>query len=86
MDVGEYRHNYEGFCENFTCQTSIHMGTRTKSKSVRTNFLKNSLLSTLSLFLKSTKEEIQPFGHCVDKLEARHVKSFKNSFNKPYHH
>ena len=40
----------------------------------------NCLLSSLSLSMKSIKEEIQSFDDCVDTQEVGHLNNFENSF------
>ena len=52
MDVGGYRHNYEGFYEKTSYQMSINRGRTTTTCG-------NSPLSSLSLLVKSFEEEIQ---------------------------
>ena len=66
MNVGRYRHNYEGFYKKSTYQMSINRGKTTTTQDVHAKSYENSLISYLSLSVKSFEEEIQPFGDRVD--------------------
>ena len=63
MDISGYKHDYEGFCENFTYPISINKGKTTKTEGIHRNFVGNSLFS---LLVKSFEAEIQLFDDCVD--------------------
>ena len=60
MDVGRYRHNYECFNEKNSYQMSINRGRTITTEGARCKACGNSLLSSLSLLVKSFEEEIQP--------------------------
>ena len=62
MDVGEYRHNYEGFYEKETYQMSINRERITTTQGAHTSLVR---ILSLSLLLKSFEEEIQLFGDRV---------------------
>ena len=66
MDIGGYRHNYEGFYEKTSYQMSINKGRTTTTKGVHAKPCGNSLHSSLSLLVKSFEEEIQPSRDRVD--------------------
>ena len=66
MDVGEYRHNYEGFYEKTSYQMSINRGENDHNWRCPCKPCENSLLSSLYLLVKRFEEEIQPSGDCVD--------------------
>ena len=65
MKFGGYRHNYESFCEMFTCPMSINKGRTTTTQGLFKAY-GNYLLYFLSLLLKIINEEIQPFEDRVD--------------------
>ena len=65
MDVGGYRHNYEGFYEKTSFQMSINRGRTTTTKGAHASLV-GILSSSLSLLVKSFEEEIQPTGDRVD--------------------
>ena len=81
MDVGRYRHNYEGFYEKTSYEISIN-----RERTISTQGAHASLVRILTMqaLVKSVEEEIQPSGDRVDTLEARHLNSFKNSFKETY--
>ena len=66
MDVGGYRHNYEGFNEKHSYQMSINRGRMTTTKGANASLVGILSFSSLSLLVKSFAEEIQPSGDCVD--------------------
>ena len=66
MDVGGYRNNYENFYEKSTYQMSINREINDRNSSCPCKPYKNSLISSLSLLVKSIEEEIQPFKDRVD--------------------
>ena len=66
MDVGGYRHNYEGFYEKTSYQMSINNERTSTTKGAPWKPCGNSLHSSLSLLVKSFEEEIQLFGDRVD--------------------
>ena len=66
MDVSGYRHNYEGFYEKTSFQMSINKGRTTTSEGAHASLVGISLLSSLSLLVKSFEEEIQRSGDRVD--------------------
>ena len=77
MDVGRYRHNYEGFYEKSTYQMSIN-----RVRTTTTQGSHESLVRIL-LFLSWQKDLKRRFNHreiVWILLEARHLNSFKNSF------
>ena len=79
MDVGGYRHNNKGFCENFTFPKSINWGRMTIIE-VPCKPSVTSPLSSLPLMVMSVLEEIRPFGDCVDTARGRTLERLKNSF------
>ena len=58
MDVGGYRHNYEGFYEKTSYQMSINRGRTTTTKGAHASLV-GIHLSSLCLLVKSFEEEIQ---------------------------
>ena len=66
MDVGRYRHNYEGFYKKTSFQMSINRGRTTTNKASHASLVGISLHSSLSLLVKSFEEEIQLAGDRVD--------------------
>ena len=80
MNIGKYRHSFEGSCEKFIIFIR---------KSVHINFVRNSLIYSLSPSMKKVKVKIQ----LKDKihlaivwilLEGQQLKGFKNFFNELY--
>ena len=67
MDVGEYRHNYEGFYEKNLIPNVYKLGENDHNWRYPCKSCKNSLISSLSLLVKSFEEEIQPSEHRVDR-------------------
>ena len=65
MDVGGYRHNYEGFYKKSTYQISINRE-RTTTTQCPCKPCGNFLMSFLFLLVKSFEGEIQPFRDRVD--------------------
>ena len=65
MDVGEYRHKYEGFYEKTSFQMSISRERTTTTEGAQCKPCRNSLLSSFSLLVKRFEEEVQPSGDCV---------------------
>ena len=65
MDVGGYRHNYEGIYEKTSYQMSINRGRTTTTEGAHAS-RGNSLLYSLSLLVKSFEDEIRPSGDRVD--------------------
>ena len=70
MDVGGYKHNYEGFYEKTSYQISINREKTTTTKKCPCKPCGNSLLFYLSLLVKSFEEEIQPSGDRVDTAKG----------------
>ena len=66
MDVGGYRHNYEGFYEKTSYQMFINKGENEHNSRCPCKPCENSILSSLSLLVKSFEEEIQPSKDYVD--------------------
>ena len=66
MDVGGYRHNYEGFYEKISFQMSINRGRTTTTEGAHASLVRILFFSSLSLLVKSFEEEIQPSGDRVD--------------------
>ena len=77
--VYECRHDFEGFCEKFTYPISINKRKMTTPKGFIENFVRNSLLSCLSLLAKSVEEEIVWIS-----LEIERLNISKNSINDSY--
>ena len=76
MDVGEYRHNYEGFYEKTSYQMSVNMGRTTTAKGAHTSLV--GILSIL-LFLSRYRALNMRSNHPKTvwiPLEARHLNSF----------
>ena len=69
MDVGGYRHNYEGLYEKSTYQMSINRGEQSEIK-VPMQACGNSLLPSLSLLVKSFDKDIQPSRDNVDTVRG----------------
>ena len=65
MDVGGYRHNYEGFYEKTSFQMSINRGRTTTTEGAHASLV-GILSFLLFLLVKSFEEEIQPSGDRVD--------------------
>ena len=55
IDIGKYRHNYEGFCENFTYLMSINKKIMTTTQGALISIIK-TLTSSPSLLVKRIKE------------------------------
>ena len=58
MDIGGYRHNFEGFWEKFTYLMSINKEKMNTIEGAHTKFMKSSLLSFFALLVKIIEEEI----------------------------
>ena len=65
MDVGGYKHNYEGFYEKTSFQMSINMGRTTTTPGTHASLV-GILSFLLFLLVKKFEDEIQIFGDCVD--------------------
>ena len=59
MDIGRYRHNYEGFNKKLTYQIFINKGRMTITQDAHASFVLLSFFFFL-LLVKSFEEEIQP--------------------------
>ena len=82
MDVGGYRHNYEGFYEKTSFQMSITRGRTTTTQGAHASLV--GILSFL-LFLSWWRALKRRSNHPETvwiPLEARHLNSFKNSFKE----
>ena len=79
MDIGEHKHNYEGFCKMFAYSISINEGRPTNLR-CPCKPSENSLLFSLSLLVKSMEEKIQLFGLVWILIKVKHLNSFENSF------
>ena len=82
MDVGGYRHNYEGFYEKTSFQMSINKGRTTTTEGAHATLV--GILSFL-LFLSWWRALKRRSNHPETvwiPLEARHLNSFKNSFKE----
>ena len=66
MDVGGYRHNYEGFYEKTFIPNVYKYGENDHNSRCSCKPCGNYLLSSLFVLVKSFEEEIQPFGDYVD--------------------
>ena len=67
MDIDQYRHSYEGFCENFICPMFINRGRMMTTRGAHASIARILFSSSyLSLLMKNIKEEIQSFGDHVD--------------------
>ena len=83
MDVGGYRHNYEGLYEKTSYQMFINRGRTTTTEGAPASLV--GILSIL-LFLSWCKALKRKTNHPETvwiPLEARHLNSFKNSFKEP---
>ena len=65
MDVGGYRHNYEGFYKKTSYQMSINKERTTTTVGAHASLVE-ILSIILSLLVKSFEEEIQPSRDRVD--------------------
>ena len=82
MDVGGYRHNYEGFYEKTSYQMSINRGRTTTTQCDHASLV--GILSFL-LFLswwRALKRRSNNLETAWISLEARHLNSFNNSFKE----
>ena len=79
MDVGGYRYNNKGFCENFIFLKFINRG-RTTIIEVPCKPCETSPPSSLPLVVTSFQEEIRSSGDCVDTARGRTLERLKNSF------
>ena len=82
MDVGGYRHDYEGFYEKTLFQMSINRGRTTTNQGAHANLV--GILSFL-LFLSWWRALRRRSNHLETMwipLEARHLNSFKNSIKE----
>ena len=66
MDIDRYRHNYEGFYEQKLIPNVYKEGENDHNSRFSYEHCDNSLLSSLSLLVKSFEEEIQPSKDLVD--------------------
>ena len=76
MDIGGYRHNFEGFNEKFTSIMSISNERTITLNSAHVNLVVDSPFSYLCLLLKISN--LLVYRSC-----GYHLNSFKNSFNEP---
>ena len=82
MDVGGYRHNYDGFYGKTSYQMSINRGRMTTTKGAHASLVE--ILSIL-LFLfrgRALKRRSNHLETVWIPLEAKHLNSFKNSFKE----
>ena len=70
MDIGRFRHNFEGFCRNFTYPVSLNEERMTPSKRAHVNLVESSPLSSLYLSMQSIEEEIQSYSNYVDTCRS----------------
>ena len=70
MDVGGYRHNYEGFYEKTLYQMSINRGRTTTTKGAHASLVRILSILLFSLLVKSFEEEIQPSRDRVDNVRG----------------
>ena len=68
IDIGRYRHNYEGFCEKFIYPKFISKEKMTTTQGAHASLVRIFLLSSLSLLVKSFEEEVQSSSDCVDTI------------------
>ena len=66
IDVGGYRHNYEGFYEKNIISNVYKQGKNDHNSRCSCKPCENSLYSSISLLVKSFEEDIQPSGDRVD--------------------
>ena len=66
VDVGGYRHNYEDFYEKTLIPNVYKYGENDHNSRCPCKPCENSLISYLSLLVKSFEEEIQPSEDNVD--------------------
>ena len=66
MDSDGYRHDYKGFCPNFTYQMSINRQRITITQGGHASLVGNSFLFSLSLSVKGIDEKIKPSKDRVD--------------------
>ena len=59
MNIGGYKHDFEGFCEKFTYLISKNKRRMRTPKCTYAKFVRNSLLSPLYLLVKYIEKEIQ---------------------------
>ena len=70
MDVGGYRHNYEGFYEKTSYQMSINRGRMTTTEGAHASLVGIISFLLLSLLVKSFEEEIQSSEDRVDTVRG----------------
>ena len=58
------------FMKKTSYQISINKGRTTTTQGAHAKRCENSLLSSLSLLVKSFEEQIQPSGDCVDTAKS----------------
>ena len=82
MDVGRYRHNYEGFYEKTSYQMFINRGRTTTTEGAHASLVGIlPFLPFLSWWRALKKRSNNPETVWIP-LEARHANSFKNSFKE----
>ena len=70
MDVSGYQHNFEGYCEKSSYQMSIYIERKITTKATHPSLVKNSLVSSVYLFVKNFEEESQPSSINVDTAKG----------------
>ena len=66
MDVGGYRHNYEGFYDKTLYQMFINWERMTITQGAHASLVRILSFLLFYLLVKSFEEEIQPSGNRVD--------------------
>ena len=82
MDVGGYRHNYEGFYEKTLYQMSINKGRTTTIEGAHASLVEILSFLLFLSWLRALKRRSNHLETVWIPLEARHLNSFKNSFKE----
>ena len=86
IDVGRFKHTFEGFCENFIYPMSKNKERITTSKSVHPSLVGNSSLSYPSLLVKRVTKEIESSNNDVDIISIWTHSTLTKSFNETFIH
>ena len=82
MDVGGYKHNYEGFYEKSTYQMFINKGRTTIAQGAPVSLVRILFFFVFLCWLRALKKRSNHPEIVWILLEARYLNSFKNSFKE----
>ena len=82
INVGGYRHNYEGFYEKTLYQMSINRGRTTTNEGAHASLVRILSFLLILSWCTALKRRSNHLETMWLPLEARHLNSLKNSFKR----